>query len=101
MATVKVEHPVVEGNELGYVVIEEENFDPKVHKVFVEPEPVKTAAEKTLDELNGNELKAYLAEKGVQFPGNISKADALALAKQTEADLAAAAAAGGNSEPAA
>lgn len=80
--TIKVKHDVVEGNDLGFVVIDKADFDPKIHTEFV----AESTEGKALEDLNGQQLKEWLTANGVEHKGNISKVDALALAvaKRTE-----------------
>ena len=87
METIKVKHEVVEGNDLGFVVIDKADFDPKIHEEFIEE---VSTGDKALEELNGQELKEWLTANGVEHKGNISKVDALALAvaKRTELEAA-------------
>ena len=42
LPTVKIAAPVVEGNNLGFIVINESDFDPTVHKFF-EPDDHKSS----------------------------------------------------------
>jgi hypothetical protein len=85
MATLKIKHAIVDGNDTGYCVIEEENFDKSTMEIYDEPAPKAEG----VDGMSYDEVKVYLANNGVEFKTNISKKEAIALAKETEAKLAA------------
>ncbi|MGA0608836.1 hypothetical protein [Caldimonas sp. KR1-144] len=66
------------GKDQGdYVVINAEDFDPKVHKAYGEQAASTEGGEKPLDEMSAAELKELATAKGLEFPGNVSKAKLL------------------------
>lgn len=70
LPTVQIVSPVSNDNPLGFVVINESDFDADVHElVGAEPEVGMTA----------KELKAALTARGIEFKSNASKADLQAL----------------------
>lgn len=72
MKTIKVK-PWGEGQG-DFVLINEEDFDPERHELF--EEDVDPIAKMKVDD-----LKAALAEKGIEIPEGAKKADLIALLK--------------------
>lgn len=60
----------------GYRIINKSDFDPAKHELFdSKAEKTSTgAADKPLDDMTAAELKDMATEKGLDFPGNVSKA---------------------------
>ncbi|HEX5126496.1 MAG TPA: hypothetical protein VFW00_07125 [Rhodocyclaceae bacterium] len=64
--TVQIASPVSDDNPLGFIVINESDFDADKHTLFgAEPTKAPTAAE----------LRDTLTAKGIDFKPNASKAD--------------------------
>ena len=61
----------------GYHIINKSDFDPKLHELFT-PAPQN-------DGLTRDEMKAYLASKGVNFANNIKTTDLVELYDKTKA----------------
>jgi hypothetical protein len=69
--TIRIKSEPSDDNPLGFVIINESDFDASVHELFdAAPEPAG---------LTAKQLKAALVEKGLEFPSNASKADLQAL----------------------
>lgn len=67
------------GKDQGdFVVINKADFDPKVHELLDASEENPDAANKPAD-LTAAQIKEQLTAKGIEFKGNASKADLLAL----------------------
>lgn len=60
--------------EAGFIVINESDFDEKVHELFVEDDEGAKKADLTVAQ-----IKEALAAKGVEIPEGAKKADLLAL----------------------
>ncbi|MGA3803693.1 HeH/LEM domain-containing protein [Ralstonia nicotianae] len=73
LKTVKIVSPVTDENPLGYIVINETDLS-EDHEVFGEE-----GAKKADKALSVADLKAALAEKGVEIPEGAKKADLQAL----------------------
>lgn len=70
--TLKIECPIVEGNDLGFYVIEASDLIDGM-KLFEEAEA------KSPEDMTVAELKAALAEAGMDVPEHAKKADLVAL----------------------
>lgn len=79
--TLKIKCPVVEGNDLGFYVIEAKDLVDGM-KLFGEVEvksPEDAPAQKAPEDMTVAELKATLAEAGMDVPEHAKKADLIAL----------------------
>jgi hypothetical protein len=80
--TVKIESPVSDDNQLGFVVINATDFVDGEHVLFTDADAAAAGA--LSDGLKVAEIKAALTEKGIAIPDGAKKSDLQALLDASE-----------------
>jgi hypothetical protein len=77
--TVKIKVPVCDGNAAGEAIINESDYNPKVHTLVGAAEVEKDAP--VLEDMTKAELREFLDGKGIAYHADDNKTELLALAQ--------------------